>query len=132
MNTYALANAQFAKLTKTQKAIMAVGAILLVVMAVATFAMASATGSANAIQNGVKAGSAQLYGILKTIVIPLGAVVFAWNGLKALFGGERGMEQAKKNMLIIVIVMVIVFFAPLIVQQISGWFSSSGDGGVFS
>lgn len=133
MNTYALANAQFARLTKTQKAIMAVGAVMLVVMAAMTFAMASSTsGSAAAIQDGVKAGSAQLYGILKTIVIPLGAVVFAWNGLKALFGGERGMEQAKKNMLIIVIVMVIVFFAPLIVQQISGWFSSSGDGGVFS
>ena len=115
---------------------MAIGAMLLVVMAAMTVALATSSGaaadSASAIQNGVKAGSAQLYGILKVIVVPLGVVVFAWNGLKALFGGERGMEQAKKNMLVIVIVMVLVFFAPLVVQQISGWFSSAGDGGVFS
>lgn len=133
MNTCVLSNAQFDRLTKAQKAIMAIGAILLVMMAVMTVALASSvSSSASAIQDGVKAGSAQLYGILKAIVVPLGVVVLAWNGLKALFGGERGMEQAKRNILVIVIVMVVVFFAPLIVQQISSWFSSADNGGVFS
>lgn len=90
-----------------------------------------AAGSADAIQNGIKDGASQIYNILTAIIIPLGAVFIAWNGAKIIFGGERAMEAAKKNMLNVVIAVAIVYLAPLIILQVGGWFSSIGNGGVF-
>lgn len=49
-----------------------------------------------------------------------------------LAGGEKGMEKAKKTILYTAIGIAIVFLAPTIINQISGWFSNSGDAGVFS
>lgn len=87
---------------------------------------APTTGTADAIQNGVNDGAKQLYGVMTAILLPVAAVVFAWAAFKVLFGGEKGMEQAKKTILTIVIVLALVYLAPLIINQVGGWFSSSG------
>ena len=57
-------------------------------------------------------------------LVPIAAICFAWNAFKVLFGGERGMEQAKKNILIIVIVLALVFLAPPIIKEVGGWFGT--------
>ena len=57
-------------------------------------------------------------------MVPIAAICFAWNAFKVLFGGERGMEQAKKNILIIVIVLALVFLAPPIIKEVGGWFGT--------
>ncbi len=88
--------------------------------------VAFADNTSEAIQDGITDGSKQLYNIMTAVVLPIAAVFFAWNAFKALFGGERGMESAKKNMLTIVIVIALVYLAPLVITQISSWFSSSG------
>lgn len=81
----------------------------------------------SSIAEGITGGAEQLFNIMEAVVIPIGAVCFAWNGFKVLFGGERGMEQAKRNMLIIVIVLALVFLAPLIIKEVSKWFNG-GEG----
>lgn len=98
-------------------AIVATAALLLVASAAP-----STTGSA--ITNGVKGGAQQLFNLMEAVVIPIGAICFAWNAFKVFFGGERGMEQAKKNILLIVVVLALVFLAPPIVKEVGGWFGS--------
>lgn len=84
-----------------------------------------------AIQQGVTEGMSQLYDIMLAILLPVAVVLFAWNAFKVFFGGEKGMESAKKNMLIIVAIVALVYLAPLVVTQIASWFNGQGDGGVF-
>lgn len=117
--------------SKFQRLVHIAGTTLIILMLVMSVAFAAPTTS-DAIQNGIKDGTSQLYSIMTAVVIPIAAVFFAWNAFKALFGGERGMEQAKKNMLTIVVVLALVYLAPVIIQQVSGWFSSTSDGGIFA
>lgn len=86
---------------------------------------AFATGTDNVIQKGVNEGASRIWKIIATIVVPIGGCLLAWNVFTAIFGGERGMEAAKKNILIIVLVLILVFLAPQIVNMIAGWFSGS-------
>ena len=99
-------------------AVMATAAILMV---------ASAAGTSTTITTGVKSGAKQLFNLMEAVVVPVAAVCFAWNAFKVLFGGERGMEQAKKNILIIVLVLGLVFLAPPVVNEVGGWFNSGGS-----
>ena len=69
---------------------------------------------------------------MTAIVLPIGAVAFAWNAFKMLFGGQKGMEEAKRNMLIIVVVVALVWLAPIVIEQVNGWFKDTEVGGVFS
>lgn len=121
------------KLTKFQKAFVAFGVIMIVAMALAMFPLAGGTDTTgNAIQNGIKDGASSLWNIMTAIVLPIGAVAFAWNAFKMFFGGQRGMEEAKRNMLIIVVVVALVWLAPTVIDQVNGWFSDTGDGGIFT
>lgn len=117
------------KLTKFQKAFVAFGVIMIVALALAMFPLAD--GTTDAIQDGIKNGTGQLWNIMTAIVLPIGAVGFAWNAFKMLFGGQKGMEEAKRNMLIIVVVVALVWLAPTIIQQVNGWFSETKSNGVF-
>lgn len=110
----------------TKKFMYAFGTVMIMIMMMAICAFAA--GAGESIQNGINTGALQIWNILKAVVGPIGGALFAWNGVKALFGGEKGMEQAKKNMLIIVIVMVIVFGAGVIISQVQGWFKDTGAG----
>ena len=114
--------------SKNQRLICFIG--ILLIAAILTMSLAFAAGGTTTtgnIENGIKTGSKQLYNIMTAVILPVGAVFFAWNAFRALFGGERGMEQAKKNMLTVVVVLALVYLAPLIVTQIGGWFSSSSS-----
>lgn len=118
-----------------QHIIRIIGTVIIMLMIVATVALAIDDLSADpkqAIQKGVIGGMEELYGIMTAVVIPIAAVFFAWNAFKAFFGGERGMEQAKKNMLIIVAVLALVYLGPVIIQQVAGWFNTTGTGNVFT
>lgn len=119
------------KLTKFQKAFVALGVIMIVAMALAMFPAAANPSTGAAIQDGIKNGTGQLWNIMTAIVLPIGAVAFAWNAFKMLFGGQKGMEEAKRNMLIIVVVVALVWLAPTIIQQVNSWFNTTGNGGVF-
>jgi len=110
--------------------------VVSIVVATVTLMLISgayATSSSTAIQEGVKGGTKQMYELLTAIVIPVAVVCFAWNAFKALFGGERGMETAKKNIFTIVMVLALVFLAPIAIEQVASWFeTSSSSSGVFS
>lgn len=98
-----------------------------VIMMLSLTTMAFATSSASAIEEGITGGTEKLYNIMTAVVLPVAAVFFAWNAFKALFGGDRGMEQAKKNMLTIVIVIALIYLAPLVITEIGGWFSGNSN-----
>jgi len=96
-----------------------------VMMLAATLVVASAgPTTTSTITTGITGGAQQLFNLMESVVVPIAAICFAWNAFKVLFGGERGMEQAKKNILIIVIVLALVFLAPPIVKEVGGWFGS--------
>ena len=80
------------------------------------------------IEGQIASGMGSVYGVLKTIAIPIAAVALGF----AAYQIFAGMEKAKKTILYTAIGIAIVFLAPTIINQISGWFSNSGDGGVFS
>ena len=103
------------------------GVVTIVSLMMLTFAYAGGTAAATTIEQGVKNGAHELYKVMTAVVLPIAAVCFAWNAFKVLFGGERGMEMAKKQMLTEVIVLALVYLAPLIVTEIGGWFSSSSS-----
>lgn len=101
--------------------------VLLSLISIAFAAPAASTSVGTAIQDGVKDGTASLYSIMTAIVLPIAAVSLAWNGFKVIFGGERGMETAKKNMLTLVLVLALVYLAPLLIEQVGGWFKGASD-----
>ena len=117
--------------SRNQRLICLIGFVLIAAMLSMSFAFAAGgtggTAATGNIENGIKTGSQQLYNIMTAVILPVGAVFFAWNAFRALFGGERGMEQAKKNMLTVVVVLALVYLAPLVVTQIGGWFSPSSS-----
>lgn len=96
-------------------------------MMVCSFA-APATGG---IESGIKGGMKQAFDLLKAIVTPIAAVVFAIYGLSMLFGGQKGMESGKKGMLICALAIAAVWLAPLAVEAVASWFNSVGTGTVF-
>ncbi len=105
---------------------------ILIILAILTMSTVCASDASNAIQRGVKDGAKQVYDIMTAVIIPIGAIAFAWCGFSALFGGERGMEIAKKRILTVVIVLGLVYLAPVAIEQVGGWFKSMGTGSVFS
>ena len=86
---------------------------------------ALATSPADSIQSGISSGANSAYGVMKAVILPIAALALAWCGFKALFGGQKGMEEAKKYALIIIVVVAIVYLAPIIIEQVGGWFANS-------
>ena len=93
-------------------------ALMVVLMTVTAFADPS-----DAIVTGVKTGTKAIYTIITAIVAPI--------ALKALIGDARDIEAMKKKVFLIVIVVAVIWLAPLIIEQVGGWFSSSNTGSVF-
>ena len=100
------------------------GMMLLMAMMMTLVAFAD-NEAAESIQAGVASGADSLYKVMKAVILPIAALALAWCGFKAIFGGQKGMEEAKKYALIIVVVIAVVYLAPLIVSQVGGWFSNS-------
>lgn len=108
-----------------KKRIFRIIAVLFTVLMVALMLLSTAyaDGTTTSIKQGIQQGAKSLFDIIESVTVPIAAVCFAWNGFKVFFGGERGMEQAKKNMLIIIIVLALVLLGPLIVKEASKWFN---------
>ncbi len=105
------------------KRVLRVGSILAVLsVALVSFVSADPTSE---IEKGIRTGTEKLWGIMKAVVLPLGAVAIAVCFLWILFDGERGMEKGKKYMIRVIIVVAIVYLAPLILTEVGGWFSES-------
>lgn len=104
--------------------------LALVLVLCMTVVMA-ADGTSGAIEDGVKAGLASVYGIIKAITIPVAAVSLAFCAFQIFTGGERGMEVAKKTALYTVIAVGIVYLAPVVVEQVGSWFANRSSTRVF-
>lgn len=117
--------------TKMQRVVRKVGAAAMVFMLLLSAVSAAPNGIAN-IEGGIKAGTQQIYSIMTAVIVPIAVVFFVWAAYKMLFGGEKGVEQAKKSIFTIVVVLALVWLAPLLVTEVSGWFSGTGDQGVFN
>lgn len=104
-------------------------ALMMVMMTITCFATGGNT--SDAIVNGVKTGTKAIYTIITAIVAPLAAIVLSATALKALIGDARDIEAMKKKVFLIVIVVAVIWLAPLIIEQVGGWFSSSNTGSVF-
>lgn len=85
----------------------------------------------NSIVNGVASGLGSAWELLKGIALPIAAIAAVFCAFYIFTGGEKGMEKAKKIGLYLVIGLAIVYLGPVIVEVVSGWFSSSGNTNVF-
>ncbi|MGM9554805.1 MAG: TrbC/VirB2 family protein [Faecousia sp.] len=88
-------------------------------------------GTATTIEEGVKTGMGKVYGIITAVVVPIAVVCLGVGAFQFFFGGERGVEKAKKICLYTLGGVALVYLAPLIVTEVASWFSSNGDAGVF-
>ena len=92
---------------------------------------AGESGTASTIEQGVKTGMGKVYGIITAVVVPVAVVCLGVGAFQFFFGGERGVEKAKKICLYTLGGVALVYLAPLIVTEVASWFSSNGDAGVF-
>ncbi len=116
--------------------------VLLLTMAFSVFAFAdetsnSETGSTNltpemAIEQGIGQASQKAYNIVKIASIAIAVVFIAYNAFKAIMGGEKGMENAKRNMYFIAVSLGIIVLAPMVVQEIVQLFEGMGSGAMNS
>lgn len=60
-----------------------------------------------------------VYGLLRSIVAPIAAVMFAWAGLQFFFGGKGGTEAARKIIWGSIFGILLVALAPFLVSQVA-------------
>lgn len=89
------------------------------------FAIMPAMATSDAISEGIKSGTEQIWKVLVAIVAPLGAVALAIQAIKILWGGQRAAEEAKSAAIKIIIAIAIVLLAPALVGVIKGWFKEA-------
>ena len=84
----------------------------------------------DSITSGVKTGLKKVYDILTAIVLPIGVVALGVCAVKIIWGNQKSAEEGKAMIVRIVIGLAIIFLAPLLVNEIAGWFkdqSSTAD-----
>ena len=125
MNAQTLALSQS---TRAHRVMRVCGMVLLMAMMMTLVVFAGGNGTSSTItdiSSGIQSGVSEAYNLIKAIVLPIAALCLAWCAIKAIFGGQRGMEEAKKFALIIVCAVAVVLLAPLIIQTVAGWFGGS-------
>lgn len=100
-------------------------ACLMLAMMVPAFA-------ADTIESKVSGGLHNAYNVIQAVAGSIGAVGIAAGAILFFFGGKDSGEKAKKLILYSAIGLAVVFLAPIIVNQISGWFAGSDVDGVWS
>ena len=105
--------------------------VFIVALMVVLMTVTASADPSDAIVTGVKTGPQAIYTIITAIVAPIAAIVLSATALKALIGDARDIEAMKKKVFLIVIVVAVIWLAPLIIEQVGGWFSSSNTGSVF-
>lgn len=84
------------------------------------------------IEGRIASGLGDVYKVITTIAVPIAVIAAIFSGYNFFFGGEKGAEKARKTLTYVGIGLAIVYLAPVAIKQVSGWFSDSGDAGVFS
>ena len=84
------------------------------------------------IEGRIASGLGDVYKVITTIAVPIAVIAAVFSGYNFFFGGEKGVEKARKTLTYVGIGLAIVYLAPVAIKQVSGWFSDSGDAGVFS
>lgn len=105
-----------------------IGAASAIASAMPVYATTGAVGTAT---QEIKSGLGQIYNMITSIVLPIAAVALAVCGVKMLWGNQRSAEEAKGAAIKIVIALAIVYLAPVLIETVGSWFSSSGTGSVF-
>lgn len=90
-------------------------------MAIPAFAANDASGQ---ISTAVSSGLKKAYDLITSIIMPIGAICFAVAALKMMFGSRRGMEEGQNKLLTVLLVLAGVYLAPIIIQEVGGWFSN--------
>lgn len=103
--------------------------IVVMVFLFMTCCFAAGTGSIEeskaALENAVSDGTETLYNVLLAIILPFAATLMGWAGVKVLFGGEKGLEDAKKTMLRVVIAIMAVYLIPTVIVGMRNMFFAS-------
>ncbi len=88
----------------------------------------SPTEAAQTIGEHIAEGGQQVYGLLTTVMIPVMVVFVGYYAIKGIFGGDRGMEQAKTGIFRLILIMALVYLAPVIITTARSWFGGFKDG----
>lgn len=76
----------------------------------------------NSISKAVGQGMKKAYDLITSVILPIGALVFAFAATKLMVGGRKAMEEGQQRLLIILLVVAGVYLAPVIIQEIGSWF----------
>ncbi len=81
------------------------------------------------IEQGVFSFTDAFYHVVRAVVLPIGAVIFALECFSMFFGGEKGLAVAKKRMFCTIIALIGVWLAPLVCIAFKSWFSGTAGAG---
>ena len=95
---------------------------ILMMMSAVCFAADTAT-----IEGKIGAGMKEVYTVICGIVVPIAVIALGFAGFQFFFGGEKGVEKAKKTLVYTVIGVGLILLAPLIVSQVSKWFTGGNN-----
>ena len=106
---------------------------MVLTMCISMFCALSCTVFADdGIVSNIASGMGEMFQILRAIVIPVAVIALVFAGYQVLMGGEKGMETAKKTVVSIIVAVALVMVAPLILEQVAGWFGDASENQVFS
>lgn len=89
--------------------------------------------AADSIESRIAGGMQDVYKVIIAVCVPIAVIAFAFAGFQAFAGGEKGMEKAKKTALYTIIALGIILLAPIIINQVAGWFESgTGDTSIWN
>ncbi len=120
------------RMTKFEKVFRIIGMFMLFATTFAMSALAGegdgAAAAAATIGDNIAKGGQEIYSLLSTVMIPIMVVFVGYYAIKGIFGGDRGMEQAKTGIFRLILIMALVYLAPVIVTTARSWFSGFGEG----
>lgn len=76
----------------------------------------------------ISEGLGKVWTLMKTVGIAVAAIGCCVAAFQFFFGGERGVDKAKKSLLYTAVGVGVLFIAPLIVVTIKDWVEASGTG----
>lgn len=90
--------------------------------------------NADDIAGAIKSGTQKIYNIFTAIVPAITVVCFAVAAMQLFLGGQRDVDAAKKSLLRTLLVICLVYLAPIIINEVGGWFQtfSSQTDGIFN
>ena len=98
---------------------------IMTICASLAFAFACNMFAAGTLESKIGKGLGDTYKLLISISIPIAIIAAVACGLLILFGGQKGIENAKKFGLGILVALAIVLLAPVVITTVSKWFAGN-------